>query len=99
MNRKLIYVFVFSFFVSMLFVALCSNIKPVQASDGIQREKCVTSIRVKEGDTLWGIASRYYTAEYESINDLVKEIKESNHINDTIYIGQNIIVPHYRMIS
>lgn len=33
--------------------------------DGIRREKRITCVQVKEGDTLWSIACDFYTEEYE----------------------------------
>ncbi|MFA9466084.1 MAG: LysM peptidoglycan-binding domain-containing protein [Velocimicrobium sp.] len=99
MNQKKIIIAITSFFIVTIIFAICFNIKPVKASDGISREKCVSSIKIEEGDTLWSIASKYYTTDYYDINELVEEIKQSNHIDDTIFIGQHIIVPHYREIS
>lgn len=75
----------------------CFTPRPaVQEPDTARRTKSVISIQVKEGDTLWGIAQQYYTEEYKNISLYIEEIKKSNHINDTIFIGQNLIIPHYK---
>lgn len=86
-----VYLLLFS---ALAFIGLITS-KPVTASDGIIRVKSVTSVTITEGDTLWDIAVSYYTSEYSDVNALIKEIKQTNHIDDTIYIGQKIIVPHY----
>ncbi len=71
----------------------------VEASENIEREKIVISVEVEEGDTLWGIASEYYTDEYEDLNELINAIKKCNGISDTLKIGDKILVPYYRVVS
>lgn len=54
------------------------------------------SVSVQPKDTLWSIAKKYYTEEYGSVNDYVKEIKRCNSLtNDYIRSGSFIIVPIY----
>lgn len=99
MSRKKFYVvFVILFFTAVMIIYV-SSIRQVKASDGIYREKCVSTVKVVEGDTIWSIACAYYTSEYKDINELVKEIKRSNRIDEDIFIGQHIIIPHYEKIS
>lgn len=58
--------------------------------------KYYTSISVKKGDTLWSIASEYMTAEYDSIEEYILEVKRLNHMDgDTIYTGRYLTVPYY----
>ncbi len=54
------------------------------------------SVSVQPKDTLWSIATKYYSEEYGSVNDYVKEIKRCNSLtNDYIRSGSFIIVPIY----
>lgn len=98
MNYKKVLIGIGSITILTILMVLFLNIRPAAASDGAFREKCVSTVEVKEGDTLWSIAATYYTTDYKDISDLVYEIKESNHIDDTVFIGQHIIVPHYREV-
>ena len=53
-------------------------------------------VSVSYGDTLTSIAVSNYSKEYESVEDLIDEIKKINHIyGDTIYAGEKLIVPYY----
>lgn len=63
--------------------------------DGIRREKRITCVQVKEGDTLWSIACDFYTEEYGNIKKMIQEIKRTNRISDQIYIGQKLLIPYY----
>lgn len=70
--------------------------KTVTAQRNVNRIKTVTSIEVKKGDTLWSIASRYYSDEYHNMNTYIDEIRDSNGLSsDTIHTGNYIIVPYY----
>ena len=70
--------------------------KTVTAQRNVNRVKTVISIEVKKGDTLWSIASRYYSDEYDSMNTYIDEIRDCNGLSsDTIHSGNYIIVPYY----
>lgn len=57
--------------------------------------KCI-SVCVTDTDTLWSIASEYYSDEYDSVSDLVSEIKSINRMgSDQINVGNYLIVPYY----
>lgn len=58
--------------------------------------KYYTSIAIEKGDTLWSIAAKYKTSEYEEIGDYIKEIKRLNHLyDDKICSGKYLIIPYY----
>lgn len=86
-------------FIFVLLIAFFSGIGSVSASNDVLRERCVSVVEIKEGDTLWSVAESFYTPEYKNITAMVDEIKESNHIGDCVKIGQHIIVPHYQEIT
>lgn len=70
--------------------------KTVTAQRNGNRQKLITSVEVKQGDTLWSIASAYISEEYDSIHEYIKEIKASNGLaSDEIHAGNYIIVPYY----
>lgn len=66
-----------------------------EASDEITY-KYYTSVEIKNGDTLWDIASKYITDEYSSLQEYVAEVKELNNLpGDHIRSGQSIVIPYY----
>lgn len=70
--------------------------KTVTAQRDGNRSKLVTSVEIKKGDTLWTIASRYISDEYDDIYEYIEELKRSNGLtSDTIHAGSFIIVPYY----
>lgn len=64
------------------------------------RTKQVVSMKIQKGDTLWSIAKEYITAEYDDMNEYIREIKTSNGlVSDTIHEGAYLIIPYYSSIS
>ncbi len=52
------------------------------------------SVPITANDTLWSIAGRYYSDEFGTIKDYVKEIKRCNSLkSDNIYAGRYLVVP------
>ena len=75
--------------VLLLIFSISFITKTVTASREGERIKLVTSIEVKSGDTLWGIAAEYMSDEYDDLNQYIEEIKTSNRmINDEITYWQ-----------
>ena len=51
------------------------------------------SIRIQSGDTLWDIASDNMTDEYDSIDEYIQLIKDTNGLeSDYIQAGQYLII-------
>ena len=72
-------------------------VNQASASEHGERQKVITSIEIKSGDTLWDIASEYYSDEFDNMNDYIKEIREVNNMpTDKIIPGNYIIVPYYK---
>lgn len=61
-------------------------------------EKYFTCITVEEGDSLWSIAGKYMTEEYESTQEYINEVKQINNLTgSTIVTGTSLIVPYYEV--
>lgn len=62
-------------------------------------EICIyQTVIVREGDTLWSIASEYeQTSHAGGINELVCDLRRINGLSgDTVYAGNTIVVPVYQ---
>lgn len=61
------------------------------------RTKYYTSIEIKKGDTLSGIASRYISSEYSGKKEYISEVVRLNSLADVndIHAGDHLIVPYY----
>ena len=60
------------------------------------REKKFTSIQVKKGDSLWSIAKDHMGDEYDTVDDYIDEVCETNHIYDRqITDGMYLVIPYY----
>ncbi|MCR5278839.1 MAG: LysM peptidoglycan-binding domain-containing protein [Lachnospiraceae bacterium] len=58
--------------------------------------KCYASVQIEPGDTLYGLADRYYSSEFKSVDRMVKEIMSINNMNNDVVIsGLYIIIPYY----
>ena len=98
MKKRNVMVYVFMVVFTAFIVNMFVSANQVQASENIVREKIVISVEIKEGDTLWAIASEYYTDDYKDINELIDAIKKCNGISDQLKIGDKILVPYYEVI-
>lgn len=78
-----------------LFSLLKFNSNDVKAESG--RTLTCTRVMVEDNDTLWELASRFYSEEYGSIYNHIDAIKKTNDLaSDTIKSGYYIIIPHYQ---
>lgn len=58
--------------------------------------KYYTSIQIKQGDTLWSIATDYISPEYDNIQTYIAEVKELNQLgHDDIHSGHYLMIPYY----
>lgn len=94
MNNRITFTLIMIFFTA-LFITLFIISDPAIASVDSKREKQITCVVVKEGDTLWELAKKYYTEEYGNLSLFIYEIKKCNGISDTIYSGQKLLIPYY----
>lgn len=95
-NRKRIRIMGGILLIVLVLISVCFITKTVTAQRNTDRIKLVRTVEVQKGDTLWSIASDNMSDEYDSVNDYIKEIKESNGISgDQIHAGNYIVVPYY----
>lgn len=91
--------FVFAIALVILIMIFISPWKiEVKANDSlrINERKYFTNYVVEKDDTLWDIAERYITSEYDSVSSYIKEVMKSNHLEHTeIKQGQMLILPYY----
>lgn len=60
------------------------------------RYKYYTSIQIEPGSSLWNIAEKYASSEYESLEAYIQEVRQINHLDeDTIYAGSYLCIPYY----
>jgi hypothetical protein len=96
MNKRRLWMIGIALLFLLLLFSLYFFSKTVTAQRYEERVKLVTSIEVKKGDTLWSIAERYITDEYDNLHEYIDEIMSSNGLaSDTIHVGSHIIVPYY----
>ena len=70
--------------------------KSAAAGDTAGRTYSIESVQIEEGDSLWSIASDYYTEEFSSISDYITEIKRMNGLSsDMLYADNYLLVPCY----
>lgn len=56
----------------------------------------ITSVQIEAGDSLWSLASEYYTEEFISVNAYITEIKRMNGLSsDTLYAGNYLLIPYF----
>lgn len=80
-------------FLITLATAVPANANAAREGD---RYKYYTSVYVSQGESLWSIASEYWTKEYPDIQAYIREIKRLNGISsDNIQSGKYLCIPYY----
>lgn len=93
--RRLLLLISISIFVSCaaLFGSVFASAHNFSRDTGIKYYKC---IEVSSGETLWAIADRYVSSEYNSHQEYIEEVIQINQMNSfTLYADQKLIVPYY----
>jgi len=94
--RKLTVVFVLMLVVGIIVYGGVCVARTNRVQTELPKMKCYTSIEIRYGDTLWGIAKRYMGDEYDSITDYIDEIRRINNLTgDHITAGNWLIVSYY----
>ena len=71
------------------------TVKASVTEDSTRVFRC-ESILINDNDTLWDIARRYYTSEYDNINHYIAVIMKANNLTcTTIHSGNYLIIPYY----
>lgn len=85
--------FIILLFLAVLFFLPGKNASAKNSTDPVYK---IMSVSIETGDSLWSIASRYYSEEFSSLQDYISEIKRMNCMTgDTIYAGGYLLVPYY----
>jgi len=88
-----ILIFMVALFLVVLFV-LPERTAAADNSNGVTYT--ITSVQIEKGDSLWSLASEYYTEEFSCIEEYITEIKRMNGLSsDVLYAGNYILIPHF----
>lgn len=85
---------------ALFFISIVSaNAIIANAGDGFEKEyeKMYTSIVVERGETVWDIANEYVTPGYNTVAEVIEEIRFINSLDEacTIRSGAVLMVPYY----
>lgn len=95
-KRKLYWVVFVIIVLAVIYLPLSASVVKAGNSQRVNDRKYFTNYTVQKDDSLWNIAERYITAEYEDIRDYIREIQESNGLSsDHICAGEVIVLPYY----
>ena len=91
------FIILFAAIILIFGIGICSFIVNAQFGGKQTMYKYYTDIRVSKGETLWEIAQKYMTEEYDSIYSYIDEVCSINSISDnnSIYYGQKLMIPYY----
>ncbi|HZG82015.1 MAG TPA: LysM peptidoglycan-binding domain-containing protein [Brevibacillus sp.] len=100
-GQALLFILTFSLFFYMLSELVFASEAQGSASSPDQRIVSVQTVApqifevtVREGDSLWKLATRYQDETSMDVKQLVQEIKALNQLESPIiYPGQNLLIP------
>ncbi|MBO5352030.1 MAG: LysM peptidoglycan-binding domain-containing protein [Lachnospiraceae bacterium] len=82
--------------VLFLFVLYVMPERSAAAGNDSVRTYQIISVEIEEGDSLWSIATEYYSDEFLSVRSFITEIKRMNSLSsDTLYAGSYLLIPQY----
>lgn len=97
--RRILLCMIFALFFISTGMILGNSFSAAAKNTGEMRPalKYYTSIQVKDGDSLWSIASKYATPEYyDSYEEYIEEVMNMNHLTEaTIHATQYLTIPYY----
>ena len=94
-KRRMFFLLVFTVFV-ILTVMLFLPGKTAAAKNEPTGTYRILSVEIESGDSLWSIATEYFTEDFDSIPSYIREIKRMNGMtSDALYAGDYIVVPCY----
>ncbi len=90
-------IFVLFVLILLVFVLLFLPQKTAEAKNAPTGTYRIISIEIQPGDTLWSIATEYFSDDFGSVQSYISEIKRMNEItSDTLYAGAFLVVPYYQ---
>lgn len=98
-RRNLIFSGMLAFILAFTIVSGCLITDSFQsfAKSGYHEshDKLYKSITIEKGDTLWNIAERYMTDDYESVEEYISVLKDMNNLHgDKIFFGDKLVVSY-----
>jgi len=92
---KLAVITIFMIFL-FLFVLFVLPERTAAASNAEGKTYTITSVQIEKGDSLWSLASFYFTDEFSSVEEYITEIKRMNGLSsDVLYAGNYILIPQF----
>ena len=89
-------------FVFLFISVISANAIIANAGDGFEKnyEKMYTCVIVERGETVWDIATEHITPGYDTVYELIDEIRFINNLDDayTIQIGSVLMIPYYNIV-
>lgn len=97
MLRKIAFSGMTAVFVMIFALSVFSLSAKAESTEHANEYKYYTSHRIEQGESLWSIAEASLDTEhYDSVQDLIDEIKDINQISgDQIQSGNYLLIPYF----